>query len=84
MAFRCFRPAVEAEVIVRGKQPVYLSGGPISGPVRACAGPWRVCGDWWTDDVWAYEEWDVEVTGQLYRVCCELASLTWHVAGVYG
>ncbi|MDA1314306.1 MAG: DNA polymerase Y family protein [Acidobacteria bacterium] len=84
MAFRCFRPAVEAEIIVRGKRPIYVNGGQISGPVRACAGPWRVCGEWWTDDVWAYEEWDVEVAEQLYRVCCELASRTWHVAGVYG
>ena len=84
MAFRCFRPAVEAEIIVRGKQPIYVNGGRISGPVRACAGPWRVCGEWWTDDVWAYEEWDVEVAEQLYRVCCELASRTWHVAGIYG
>ena len=84
MAFRCFRPPVTAEIIVRGKQPIYVNGGYISGPVRACAGPWRVCGEWWTEDVWAYEEWDVEVAEQLYRVCRELASQTWHVAGVYG
>jgi len=84
MAFRCFRPAVAAEVIVRDKRPNYVNGGGISGPVQACAGPWRVCGEWWTDDVWAYEEWDVEVGEQLYRVCCELASRNWHIAGVYG
>lgn len=84
MAFRCFRPAVAAEVIVQDKQPRYVNGGGISGPVQACAGPWRVCGEWWTDDVWAYEEWDVEVGEQLYRVCCELASRNWHIAGVYG
>jgi protein ImuB len=84
MAFRCFRPAVAAEIIMRGKQPFYVNGGQISGPVRTCAGPWRVCGEWWTEDVWAYEEWDVEVAEQLYRVCCELASQTWHVVGVYG
>ncbi len=84
MAFRCFRPPVAAEIIVRGKQPFYVNGGQISGPVRTCAGPWRVCGEWWTEDVWAYEEWDVEVAEQLYRVCCELTTQTWHVAGVYG
>ncbi len=84
MAFRCFRPAVAAEVMVQGKRPRYVNGGDISGSVQACAGPWRVCGEWWTDDVWAYEEWDVEVGEQLYRVCCELASRNWHIAGVYG
>lgn len=84
MAFRCFRPAVAAEVILQGKQPRYVNGGDISGSVQAYAGPWRVCGEWWSDDVWAYEEWDVEVGAQLYRVCCELASRSWHIAGVYG
>ena len=89
-AFRCFRPPPEAEVILSRSLPVYVTAGPghdaageIHGPVGTRAGPWRVCGEWWTPDAWHYEEWDVEVKGRLYRICRELPSSNWYVTGVY-
>ena len=89
-AFRCFRPPPEAEVILSRSLPVYVTAGPgydaageIHGPVGTRAGPWRVCGEWWTPDAWHYEEWDVEVKGSLYRICRELPSRNWYVTGVY-
>ena len=89
-AFRCFRPPPEAEVILSRSVPVYVTAGPgydaageIHGPVGTRAGPWKVCGEWWTPGGWQYEEWDVEIKGRLYRICCELLSRSWYVTGVY-
>ena len=82
-AFRCFRPPPEAEVILRGSRPVYVTAAGMQGPVHARAGPWRVCGEWWTENGWDYEEWDVEVRGRLYRICCERSTQSWYVTGMY-
>ncbi len=89
-AFRCFRPPPEVEVILSRSLPVYVTASPgydaageIHGPVGTRAGPWRVCGEWWTAGSWRYEEWDVEVKGRLYRICRELPSRNWYVTGVY-
>ena len=82
-AFRCFRPPPEAEVFLRGSRPVYVTAAEIQGSVRTCAGPWRICGEWWTENSWDYEEWDVEVKGRLYRICCERSTQSWYVTGVY-
>ena len=81
-AFRCFRPSAEAEVLLRGNLPVYVDSIEVRGPVRARAGPWQVCGEWWAEG-WHYEEWDVEVNGRLYRICCELPTRRWFVTGAY-
>jgi nucleotidyltransferase/DNA polymerase involved in DNA repair len=81
-AFRCFRPSAEAEVLLRGRLPVYVDSFEVRGPVRAHAGPWQVCGEWWAEG-WQYEEWDVEVNGRLYRICCELPTRQWFVTGAY-
>ena len=82
-AFRCFRPSPEAEVFLRGSQPVYVTAAEIQGRVHARAGPWRICGEWWTENGWDYEEWDVEVDGRLYRICCERSTQNWYVTGMY-
>jgi hypothetical protein len=31
------------------------------GEVAAASGPWRTSGEWWREDAWCREEWDVEV-----------------------
>jgi hypothetical protein len=52
------------------------------------AGPWRANGDWWRDDQWARDEWDISLQGAaneetLYRIFRELESEMWYVEGVY-
>jgi nucleotidyltransferase/DNA polymerase involved in DNA repair len=81
-AFRCFRPSAPAEVLLRGNLPVFVDSFEVRGPVRARAGPWQVCGEWWAEG-WHYEEWDVEVNARLYRICCELPARRWFVTGAY-
>jgi hypothetical protein len=29
--------------------------------VIAASGPWRNSGDWWTEDPWNQDEWDLEI-----------------------
>ena len=83
LVFRCFRPSRPAEVAMRGDCPARVEAWEVRGPVTACAGPWRVSGEWWTPDGWQYQEWDVEVGGCLYRACCERTTGEWFLAGEY-
>ena len=55
--------------------------------VIECAGPWRTSGEWWTNDGWQRDEWDVSIrtkTGSaLYRMYRDIASGEWFVYGSY-
>lgn len=70
-------------MILRGRLPIVVNTPQVSGRVETRAGPWYVSGEWWTSQGWNYEEWDVEVRGRVYRICCERSSRTWYVTGVY-
>lgn len=60
-AFRSFRPAPRAKVALRGGRPAHISFPAMHGEVAAASGPWRTSGEWWREDAWHCEEWDVEV-----------------------
>ncbi len=84
MALRCLRPAPEAEVRIAYARPVHVCAqGLCNGAVDVAAGPWRLGSEWWTDSAWDFEEWDVTIGRQIYRIRCELPDLLWRVAGVY-
>jgi protein ImuB len=96
MGFRIFRPAWRAYVQTKHGKPTRLSAsseqsaGKVRGAVICAAGPWRASGDWWRQDVWARDEWDVAVIDPaspeseiLCRVYRDLASEQWFVAGIY-
>jgi len=71
----------------------------VYGKVARLSGPWRTTGDWWRNDRWARDEWDVAVesrTGSsnlgghtgpalqvLYRIYRELRNGSWFVEGIY-
>ncbi|HEY4741267.1 MAG TPA: DNA polymerase Y family protein [Candidatus Acidoferrales bacterium] len=38
---------------------VYFGG--VWGDVMTASGPWRTAGDWWTEDPWNQDEWDLEI-----------------------
>jgi protein ImuB len=59
--FRTIRPAVAVMVEVREERPVrvYLWG--MQGIVEVASGPWRSSGDWWQEDAWNQDEWDLTV-----------------------
>jgi len=61
LALRVFRPPLAAKVQVRDVRPVRVDASEVRGDVILAAGPWRTSGDWWTDEPWDREEWDVTV-----------------------
>jgi protein ImuB len=83
LAIRIFRPPLAAEVSASNGRPVRIRARGISGNIIACAGPWRISGDWWTPIAWQRDEWDVEFeTGGLYRVYRDGLN-GWFVEGNY-
>jgi hypothetical protein len=40
--------------------PAFFFQG-LRGEVLAASGPWRTSGDWWRDDPWQQDEWDLEI-----------------------
>ena len=91
IGFRRFRPPLRAIVEAHQGWPTQISAWSkqrsVYGKVVDVAGPWRTTGDWWRDDGWARDEWDVtlERLGQrmLYRVYREIKSENWFVEGNY-
>lgn len=100
IGFRMFRPPLRAMVDASRGYPQQISAwGPnrsVYGRVVRLAGPWRKTGDWWRNDSWGRDEWDIAieqsgaaVSGQvkvaqvLYRIYRELRSGAWFVEGSY-
>jgi len=99
LGFRMFRPALRAMVQAPRGIPTQISAWDkhrsIHGKIINVAGPWRTTGDWWRDDRWARDEWDVAIEAgadsssrlqrstAMYRLYRELASGTWFVDGSY-
>jgi protein ImuB len=62
IGFRVFRPPLRATVQVKGEVPLRISFGGLRGDVLVASGPWRSSGDWWAEDAWEQEEWDLEIS----------------------
>jgi len=60
-AFRIFRPILLAQVNLHDARPVRVSFNALRGDVIAASGPWRTSGDWWREDPWQCDEWDLEL-----------------------
>ncbi len=60
-AFRAFRPAPSAKVDLRNDRPVRVAFNGLCAMVVAASGPWRTSGDWWREDTWQHDEWDLEL-----------------------
>ena len=61
MAFRVFRPSLPARVEMHEGRLARVSFSGMRGEVVAASGPWRTSGDWWREDGWEHDEWDIEV-----------------------
>ena len=63
-ALRMFRPPLRATVLLREGKPAHVicpKRKEIQGEILWLAGPWRSSGDWWEQDGWARDEWDIAV-----------------------
>ncbi|HEU0253688.1 MAG TPA: hypothetical protein VFR12_11700 [Pyrinomonadaceae bacterium] len=92
LGFRTFRPPLRAVVQADQGWPTQISAWgkqrSVYGKVVNVAGPWRTTGDWWREDRWARDEWDVTIesggkTSGLYRLYRELKSGNWFIEGNY-
>ncbi|MGH9730726.1 MAG: hypothetical protein ACRD4A_03425 [Candidatus Acidiferrales bacterium] len=61
MGFRAFRPSLPLKVEFREGHPARISFRGTRGEVVATSGPWRTSGDWWQEDPWQHDEWDLEI-----------------------
>jgi protein ImuB len=96
LGLRMFRPPLRAVVETNQGWPAQISAWgkqrSVYGKVVQVAGPWRTTGDWWREDRWARDEWDVAVSSSnrasseppgLYRIYRKLDSEMWFVEGNY-
>ena len=61
-----------------------LSGATPIGLVVQSAGPWRLYGEWWGQEPFARDYFDVELSdGGLYRLYRNLNDQSWYVDGMY-
>jgi hypothetical protein len=82
--FRVFRPAVKAKVEAPEGRPASVLARGVHGQVLDCAGPWRTSGDWWREDAFWRDEWDVALSdGALYLVYRDRRDGEWFVEGTY-
>ncbi len=89
-ALRVFRPAVPVMVTLRDGIPLRIAchkRKAIQGEILWSAGPWRSSGDWWEQEEWCRDEWDIAVQAgteiSLYRLVRDLLEGQWVVEGTY-
>ena len=92
-AFRVFRPAPPARVETRNGSPVQIAFSCFRGRVTAASGPWRSSGEWWREDSYDKDEWDLEIQPNpkegrskrsgVYRVCFDRTKKAWFVLGAF-
>jgi len=89
-AMRIFRPPLRATVTLQEGRPAHIACAKrkeICGEILWAAGPWRTSGDWWEQDGWARDEWDIALHGAssiaLYRLVRDLLNGQWLLEGNY-
>jgi len=81
--FRTIRPAVAVTVEVREERPVRVCLQGMHGDVVVASGPWRSSGDWWQEDAWNQDEWDLTVDFGVSHGQREHPVNSWPQYGVY-
>lgn len=82
LAFRYFRPPIQARVEIEDGVPKQIITTMFRGKISKIAGPWRSSGDWWKEDAWNRDEWDIAIAGgALYRIY--RAAAGWFIEGIY-
>ncbi len=89
-SFRAFRPPVPAKLELLAGRPVRVVFQGMRGEVLAASGPWRTSGDWWRENPWQQDEWDLEIRFHspsadrgLYRFYYDALRQGWFVRGIY-
>ena len=94
IALHIFRPPLPARVHLYNDQPARVFFQGRSGKVLHASGPWRTSGEWWEQQPWQHDAWDLEIyfckespaapiTSGFYRFFCDQLQNKWFVRGVY-
>jgi protein ImuB len=91
ISFRYFRPPLPAYVMCEKGQPVKVSWKGNTGKVVQASGPWRLSGQWWEENSWQEDAWDVElsfsgknaISSGVYRIVFDAVQKKWLVRGSY-
>jgi protein ImuB len=89
-ALRIFRPPVNVVVTMQSGKPAHITcskNKEMQGEVLWASGPWRSSGDWWEQESWARDEWDIAVAEEtgiaLYRLVRDRLNGRWILEGTY-
>lgn len=81
---KAFRPPREARVDAVSGRPAVVWVDTLGGIVVGWAGPYRLVGEWWGDEPFAREDFDVATTdGSLLRIHFDRLEHRWFADGVY-
>lgn len=91
MGFRVIRPPLPAKVTLQGGRPVQVSFRGQTWQVVQASGPWRASGEWWEENPWREDAWDLElcsVSGKssgsvVYCTVFDALQQKWFVRGSY-
>jgi len=83
LGFRMFRPSLPASVHLQEGLPKSVLIRGTHGKVIGASGPWRTSGDWWREDNWHQDEWDLEIRFQLPSDPLEIHSASRPQHGLY-
>ena len=84
LALRAVRPPRAVEVFDNRGQPDFVRGDCLGGRVVELAGPWRLTGEWWTEERFARDYYDMSLSdGGVYRMDRDLKTAQWFVEGEY-
>jgi protein ImuB len=84
LGFRRFRPPRPLEVLMDRAGPAALRGEHLVARVLVAAGPYRSSGEWWSEEVFSRDYWDVHASdGAVYRLHQERQSGSWYLDGYY-
>jgi len=82
LSLRRYRPALPSAVRMKNGRPASVKSSAACGIICVCAGPYRLSGNWWDNERWQQEEWDVALAkGGLYRLSRH--GPEWKVEGCY-
>jgi protein ImuB len=81
-ALRRFRPAPAASLLREQDRPIHLRSSEFNGAVTGEHGPYLASGNWWDDQRWKREEWDLQLgDGAILR--CHENGEGWRIDGLY-
>ena len=90
LGFRLIRPPLPANVLLQEGRPAQITFQKKQWNVVRASGPWRSSGEWWEENPWKEDAWDVEVhssgetpSSAVYCVVFDALQKRWFVRGSY-